>query len=83
MLELHIPTNEFIVAFYDRASRYYTLTASLMSQGHLDFESALVKIRMEIYGLHNQIYKLLRPLIRRLARFDAQVDRCLKVCFDF
>ena len=79
MLELHYPTNDFLVAFYDRAMRYYSVTVSLLSQGLLSYEDALVKIRMEIYGLHNQIYKLLLPLNRRLSRFDSQIDRSLKV----
>ena len=79
MLELHLPTNDFLVAFYERASRYYSLTVDLLSKGCLDYENAIVKIRMEIYGLHNQIYKLLLPLIRRLTRFDLQISRALEV----
>ena len=81
MLDLHLPTNDFLVAFYERATRYYSLTASLVSQGHLEYEDALVKIRMEIYGLHNQIWKLLQPLYRRLDRYDLQVKRALQVRF--
>ena len=80
MLELHYPTNDFLVAFYDRAARYYSITTSLLSQGFLSYDEALMKIRLEIYGLHNQIYKLLLPLERRLSRFNVQIDRSLKVC---
>ena len=79
MLELHRSTSDFLIAFYNRASRYYALTVSLLSQGFLDYETALYKIRMEIYGLYNQIFKLLQPLRRRLTRYNGQIDRCLEV----
>ena len=81
MLDLHAPTSEFIIGFYNRASRYYQVTTSLFSQGYLDYEDALVKVRLEIYGLHNQILKLVKSLTRRLDRFNSQIDSSLQVCY--
>ena len=79
MLDLHVPTCDFIIAFYDRVTRYTEITFSLVRQGLLDCEDALCKIRMEIYGLYNQIFKLVLPLRRRFGRFNAQVDASRKV----
>ena len=79
MLDLHLPTCEFIVPFYHRAQRYINITASLLKQGVLDYNQAVCKIRTELYGLHNQIYQLLLPLERRIARFNTQIDLATEV----
>ena len=79
MLELHRTTCDFILGFYSRITRYVSITASLLKHGHLDYDSALNKIRLELYGLHNQIYKLLLVLRARLTRFDSQIQLSLEV----
>ena len=79
MLDLHLPTCDFIIAFYDRVTRYTEITFSLARQGLLEYEDALCKVRMEIYGLYNQIFKLVLPLRRRIERYNAQVQASHKV----
>ena len=79
MLELHFPTCDFIVPFYDRMTRYAEISFSLVKKGLLDCEDALYKIRMEMYGLHNQIYKLVLSLRKRLARFNSQIEASYQV----
>ena len=83
MLDLHLSTCDFIIPFYHRAQRYINITASLLKQGILDYDQALCKIRTEIYGLHDQIYRILLPLERKISRFTAQIDLADKVVLYF
>lgn len=80
MLELHLPTCDFIVPFYDRLTRYSDITFSLAKQHLIDYDDALYKIRLELYGLHNQIYKLVLPLKRRMTRYNSQINASRQVC---
>ena len=79
MLELHRSTCDFIVPFYTRAQRYIAITTSLMKQGLIEPDMALVKIRTEIYGLHNQIFQLSLALDRKISRLGDQVTIAEKV----
>ena len=56
-MDLHESTCRFIVPFYARAQKYLRITASLLKQGVLDRDRALVGVRTELYGLHSQILK--------------------------
>lgn len=79
MLDLHLSTCDFIVPFYDRVTRYSEITFSLAKQHLIAYDDALWKIRMELYGLYNQIYKLVLPLRRRLARYHSQINASCQV----
>ena len=74
MRELHETTCEFIISFYHHAQRYINITASLLSQGILDHEQAVCRVRGELYKLHDQILKLVSPLERRITRFRHQIQ---------
>ena len=81
MLELHLSTCDFIIPFYQRMSRYAEVSASLLRSGAFCYDEALARSRLELYGLHNQVQKLLDMVCRRLRRFDNQVQESLMVGF--
>ena len=74
MLDLHQPTSDFILPFYYRAQRYQEIAYSLLSKGLIEYSDAICKIRAELYALHAQIYSLLLPLERKIARFNYQIN---------
>ena len=79
MRELHEPTCDYIIPFYYRAQRYINITATLLHKGVLDYDQACVKIRTELYSLHNKIFHHLLPLERKMARFTHQVQIAAQV----
>ena len=79
MRELHESTCEYIIGFYDRAQRYLSITCPLVSKGLLSYEDAVYNTRTELYTLYDQVYHLILPLNRKLARFRSQIDNCSKV----
>ena len=51
----------------------------MLEQGFLDIEQAAARIRTKIYELYNQVYELLQPLERKVARYNQQVLASLSV----
>ena len=79
MRELHETTCKFIIGFYDRAQRYLSITYSLITKGLLSYDDAVYNTRTELYTLYDQVYHLILPLNRKLARFRSQIETCSKV----
>ena len=79
MRELHESTCDYIIPFYYRAQKFINITATLLYKGVFDYDQACVKIRTELYHLHNQILQHLLPLERKMARFRGQIDMANKV----
>lgn len=79
MRELHESTCNYIIPLYCHAQKYINVTAMLLYKGALDYDQACVKIRTELYHLHNQIFQHLLPLERKLARFRGQIEMSTQV----
>ena len=79
MRELHESTCDFIIGFYDRAQRYLSITFPLIAKGLLSYDDAVYNTRTELYTLYDQVYHLILPLARKIARFKSQIDIATEV----
>ena len=74
-----LSTCDFVIGFYDHATRYISITAQLYRTRFIDYETAVAKIRSTLYFLHDQVHALLDSVTKKLNRFNGQIHATLNV----